>query len=74
MVLIWLIKGVFYKLFFIIYKNDWMQSHWMRWFNLLSKNRDVILNRAKDYYEMIKRDEGCKQEINTETYLKKKKI
>ena len=51
MVLIWLIKGVFYKLFFIIYKNDWMQSHWMCWFNLLSKNRDVILNRAKDYYE-----------------------
>ena len=48
MVLIWLIKGVFYKKFFIIYKNDWMQSHW---FKLLSKKRDVILNRAKDYYE-----------------------
>ena len=53
MVLIWLIKGVFYKKFFIIYKNDWMQSHWMQshWFKLLSKKRDVILNRAKDYYE-----------------------
>ena len=23
----------------------------MRWFNLLSKNRDVILNRAKEYYQ-----------------------
>ena len=37
------------------------------------RNRDVILNRAKDYYENdkeIKRE----QEINTETYLKKKKI
>ena len=35
------------------------------------RNRDVILNRAKDYYE---NDKGGKQEINTETYLKKKKI
>ena len=25
-----------------------MQFHWI---NLLSKNRDVILNRAKNYYE-----------------------
>ena len=24
--------------------------------------------------KMIKKDQGCKQEINTETYLKKKKI
>ena len=30
-------KGVFSH-FFIIYKNEW-------------ENRDVILNRAKDYYE-----------------------
>ena len=29
-------KRVFYKIFFIIYKNEW--------------NRDVILNRTKDYY------------------------
>ena len=30
-----------------------MQPHWMQshWFKLLSKKRDVILNRAKDYYE-----------------------
>ena len=47
MVLIWLINGVFYKKFFIIYKNEWKYL-----FNLLSKKiRDVILNRAKDYYE-----------------------
>ena len=28
-----------------------MQNEWICWFNLLSKKRDVILNRAKDYYE-----------------------
>ena len=33
------------------------------------RNRDVILNRVKDYYE---NDKESKQEINTETYLKKK--
>ena len=37
------------------------------------RNRDVILNRAKDYYENDKKDYESKQEINTETYLKKKK-
>ena len=31
------------------------------------RNREVILNKAKDYYEN-------KQEINIETYLKKKKL
>ena len=35
------------------------------------RNRDMILNRAKDYYE---NDKESKQEKNTETYLKKKKI
>ena len=38
------------------------------------RNRDVILNRTKDYYETIKRDKGGKQDINRETYLYKKKI
>ena len=33
------------------------------------RNRDVILNRVKDYY---KNDKESKQKINTETYLKKK--
>ena len=36
------------------------------------KNRDVILNRAKDYYKMIRKDYESNQEINTETYLNKK--
>ena len=39
------------------------------------KNWNVILNRAKDYYENDKkRLRWGKQEINTETYLNKKKI
>ena len=37
------------------------------------KNRDVILNRAKDYHENNK-EWLREQEINTEIYLKKKKI
>ena len=37
------------------------------------KNKDVILNRAKDYYENDK-ESLREQEINTEIYLKKKKI
>ena len=36
------------------------------------KTRDVILNRAKGYYENDKEGLRYKQEINTETYLKKK--
>ena len=46
MVLTQLIKGVFYKKnFFIIYKmsEDTNLTHYQ-------KSRDVILNRAKDYY------------------------
>ena len=39
------------------------------------RNREVILNRAKDYYEnnreLLRETE---QKINTENYLKKKKI
>ena len=55
MVLFYFIKGVFYILFFynffitnffVIYKNEWKY-----WFNLLSKNRDVVLSKAKDYYK-----------------------
>ena len=46
MVLTRLIKGVFYKKFFIIYKNGWE-------FNLTyyQRNRDVILKSTKDYYK-----------------------
>ena len=35
------------------------------------RNRGIMLNRAKDYYEMIKKDQENKQEINIETYMKK---
>ena len=38
------------------------------------KTREVILNRAKDYYENNKKKLKSKQKINTKTYLKKKKI
>ena len=38
------------------------------------RNKDVILKRAKDYYENDKKRLREKQEINTEIYLKKKKI
>ena len=46
MVLTWLIKGVFYKLFSLYIKmND--SDYWTYY----PINRDVILNRARDYYE-----------------------
>ena len=35
------------------------------------RNREVILNRAKDYYENKKK--LLRERINTENYLKKKK-
>ena len=82
MVLTWLIKEVFYKFlfffFFVIYKNEWMQFHWVQlrwkyWFNLLSKKKDVVLSKAKDYYKNNKDRVRKKPGINTETYLKKKK-
>ena len=38
------------------------------------KSRDVILSRAKDYYEKEKERLKNEQEINTEIYLKNKKI
>ena len=38
------------------------------------RNRDVILNRVKYYYGNDKERLKVKQEINTKTYLKKKKM
>ena len=38
------------------------------------KNKDVILNRAKDYYETIKKDWESLQKINVESSLKKIRI
>ena len=46
MVLIWLIKGVLYKKKFIIYKMSEYAN-----LTYYQKNGDVILSRAKDYYE-----------------------
>ena len=41
-----MIYNFFYKLFFGIYKNEWDHR-----FNLLSKNRTIILNKTKDFYK-----------------------
>ena len=39
------------------------------------RNKEVILNRAKDYYENNKKLlKEREQEINIENYLKKKKL
>ena len=39
------------------------------------RNREVILNRAKDYYENNKELlREAEQKINTKTFLKRKKI
>ena len=38
------------------------------------KHREVILNRAKDYYENNKELLEKEQKINIENHLKKKKI
>ena len=38
------------------------------------RNRDFILNIAKDFYKNNKEKLKSRREINTETYLKKKKI
>ena len=45
MVLIWLIKGVFYKLFLLYIKMSEGAD-----LTYYQRNRDVILNRAKDYH------------------------
>ena len=45
--LIWLIKKVFFNYFFLLYIK-------MSEKNYYQINRDVILNRAKDYYESDK--------------------
>ena len=31
-------------IFFLIYKNEWKKTYYQR-------NREMLLNRAKDYYE-----------------------
>ena len=51
MVLFCLIKGVFYKIFLLYIKMGGNTN-----LTYYQKNRDLILNRAKDYYENIKKD------------------
>ena len=46
MVLTWLIKGVFYEKFLLYIKMS--ESTYLTYYR---RNWDVILNRAKDYYE-----------------------
>ena len=38
------------------------------------RNRDVMLNRANEYYENNKEYQEKKQKIHIENYLRKKKI
>ena len=56
---------------FVIYRNEWEY-----WFNLLSK-KDLILNRAKDYYEndkeRLRRQARDKSRNLSEEEKKKKK-
>ena len=50
MVLIWLIKGVFYKLFLLYIKMSEGAD-----LTYYQRNQDVILNRAKDFHENDKK-------------------
>ena len=47
MVLIWLIKGVFYRAFLLCIKISECTSFHSGYYQ---RNRDVILNSARDYY------------------------
>ena len=55
MVLTWLIKVVFYKKKFIITFLLYIKISEKTDLTYYQKNRDVILNRAKDYYENDKK-------------------
>ena len=56
MVLTWLIKGVFYKKFLLCIKMSECNSIESADLTYYQRNRDVILNRAEDYYENDKKD------------------
>ena len=60
---------MFHIFFFIMYKMNECNSVELTYYQ---RNREVTLNIAKDYYENEK-ERLREQEINTETYLKKKK-
>ena len=71
MVLTQLIKGVFYKNFLLYIKMS--ESAYLTYYQ---RNRDVILNRAKDYYENDKeilREQARDKYRNSSEELKNKK-
>ena len=51
MVLTWLTKGVFYNFFLLYIKRRECNSIGSAYLTYYQRNRVVILNRAKDYYE-----------------------
>ena len=75
MVLIWLIKGVFY---YIYKKNVIKISEYnsIEYADLTyyQRNRDVILNRAKDYYENDKEKLREQARKNKKKKIKKENI
>ena len=62
-------KEKFYKFFFALYKKSVEQ--------LIIKNREVILNRAKDYYRnnrdelKVKARDKCRELSEEEKYIKR---
>ena len=71
MVLTWLIKGVFYN-FFLLY-IEMSESVYLTYYEI---NREVILNRDKDYYENDKerlREQGRDRYRNLSEEEEKKK-
>ena len=64
-----------------IWFNEYNEKLWFFYYikmdektTCYQRNRERILNRAKEYNEIIKKELKRGQEINTENYLKKKKI
>ena len=51
MVVIWLMKGLFYKFLLLYIKMSECNLNESADLTYHQRNRDVILNRAKDYYE-----------------------
>ena len=56
-----------YNFFFSLYIKMSERTYYQR-------NRDMILDRAKKYYEITKKHKKIKQQINIEIYQVKKKI
>ena len=80
MVLTYLIKGVFYNFFLLYIKMSEFNSIENTNLIYFQKSRDVILNRAKDYYKNDKerwREQAinkCRNLSDKEKYLRKEYI